>query len=420
MKRGYERTDVGIIPDDWKTEPLGKITTLMTNGFVGPAVRHYAKNDNGVLYIQGYNVKENSFNFHGVKYVTEEFHRAHMKSCLRSGDLLTIQTGEVGLTTIVSEALAGSNCHALIISRFDKKHTSPSYISYYLNSKPGHARLKLIETGTTMKHLNVGDMLQFNVPLPPTLSEQEAIAEGLSDADAFIEAVEQLIAKKRLLKQGAMQELLTGKRRLAGFSNKWEVKQFGELGTTFGGLTGKSKADFGHGAARYITFMNIIYNTVVDNQTFDLVNVKPTETQNNVVKGDLFFNGSSETPEEVGMCAVLLDDVDNVYVNSFCFGFRFRENVNVNGLYFAYYFRSQEGRELMKSLAQGAIRYNLSKTAFLKLIFPMPEYKEQTAIAEILSDMDAEITVLEEKLVKARQVKQGMMQELLTGRIRLV
>ena len=217
-----------------------------------------------------------------------------------------------------------------------------------------------------------------------------------------------------------MQDLLTGKRRLPGFSDKWEVKQFGKLGSTFGGLSGKSKVDFGHGSSRYITFMNIIYNTVIDCETFELVNVKLTETQNKVVKGDLFFNGSSETPDEVGMCSALLDDVENIYVNSFCFGFRFYENIEANNLYFAYFFRSREGRQLMKSLAQGAIRYNLSKSALLKLNFPIPEFKEQTAIAEILSDMDAEIAVLEEKLVKARQVKQGMMQELLTGKIRLV
>jgi type I restriction enzyme S subunit len=212
-KKGYKQTEVGEIPEDWGIEPLGKITTLMTNGFVGPVIRHYAKNDDGVLYIQGYNVEENSFNFHGIKYVTEEFHRAHMKSCLREGDLLTIQTGEVGLTTIVPPTLTGSNCHALIISRFDK-NTSSHYVSYYLNSKPGRARLRLIETGTTMKHLNVGDMLYFTVPLPPTLEEQTAIAEILSDMDAEIRAVEEKLSKARAVKAGMMSELLAGKVRL--------------------------------------------------------------------------------------------------------------------------------------------------------------------------------------------------------------
>ena len=120
------------------------------------------------------------------------------------------------------------------------------------------------------------------------------------------------------------------------------------------------------------------------------------------------------------MCACLTEDVQNVYLNSFCFGFRLREGANANGLYLAYFFRSGEGRELLKSLAQGATRYNLSKTSLLKVAFPLPLMSEQTAIAAILSDMDEEIAGLEAKLTKTRQVKQGMMQELLTGRIRLV
>ena len=98
----------------------------------------------------------------------------------------------------------------------------------------------------------------FRLPAPTSVGEQRAIAEALSDTDALIESLEQLLAKKRQIKQGAMQELLTGKRRLSGFSGEWEIKQLGQLGSTFGGLTGKTKSDFGCGAARYITFMNIM------------------------------------------------------------------------------------------------------------------------------------------------------------------
>jgi type I restriction enzyme S subunit len=161
-------------------------------------------------------------------------------------------------------------------------------------------------------------------------------------------------------------------------------------------------------------------NVVIDCGAFESVNVKPTETQNRAAKGDLFFNGSSETPDEVGMCAVLEDEVRNVFLNSFCFGFRLREGPGANGLYLAYYFRSLEGRELLKSLAQGATRYNLSKTSLLALSFPLPTLPEQGAITAVLSDIDVDISALEAKLAKARLLKQGMMQELLTGRIRLV
>ena len=112
------------------------------------------------------------------------------------------------------------------------------------------------------------------MPFPPTKSEQQAIAEALSDADALIQSLEQLIAKKHQVKQGTMQELLTGKTRLPGFSGQWEIKQLADLGTTFGGLTGKTKSDFGQGSARYITFMNVIIITITNTDIItNIVNV---------------------------------------------------------------------------------------------------------------------------------------------------
>jgi type I restriction enzyme S subunit len=120
------------------------------------------------------------------------------------------------------------------------------------------------------------------------------------------------------------------------------------------------------------------------------------------------------------MCAFVEADVSNVYLNSFCFGFRFHEDLSIHGRFLAYYLRSTVGREMMKSLAQGSTRYNLSKTALLKAVLALPSPAEQTAIATVLSDMDTEIGSLESKLAKAREIKQGMMQELLTGKIRLV
>lgn len=257
------------------------------------------------------------------------------------------------------------------------------------------------------------------ISLPPTLTEQRAIAEALSDADALIASLDALIAKKRDLKQAAMQQLLTGKTRLPGFKGEWKTISLGELGNAYGGLTGKSKADFGHGAAKYIQFMNVMSNVVIDVADLGTVDVDPVEHQNQVERGDLFFNGSSETPQEVGMCSLLNAEVEKVYLNSFCFGFRFGDKSIADGNFFAYFFRSDLGRRLLSSLAQGATRYNLSKRSLLALRFRCPSVSEQTAITGVLSDMDAELAALESKRNKARAIKQAMMQELLTGRIRL-
>lgn len=419
VKAGYKLTEVGVLPEDWGVCSLGAITSLLTNGFVGTATKAYVDGEEGVLYVQGYNVQENGFNFNGIKRVSKEFHLRNQKSCLQAEDLLTIQTGDVGVTAAVPPELAGANCHALVISRLHKSSSDPYYYSQYFNSERGRTAFKKIETGTTMKHLNCGDMKGLLLP-SPSRPEQRAIASALNDVDALLSGLDRLIAKKRDLKQAAMQQLLTGQTRLPGFEGGWEVKKLGDLGSTFGGLTGKSKADFGEGQGHYVTFMNVVTNVVIDCSTFERVKVSPTESQNRLMKGDLLFNGSSETPEEVAMCAVLLTDVPDLFLNSFCFGFRLFDGAEVDGLFLAYYLRNKEGRELMKSLAQGSTRYNLSKAALLKSSLSLPSTLEQTAIATVLSDMDAELAALEARRDKTRLLKRGMMQELLTGKTRLI
>ena len=293
----------------------------------------------------------------------------------------------------------------------------PEYLFYVLNRNPYFLRF---DDGVSQTHLLNHVFQKCQLPIPPTVAEQRAIAAALSDVDALLGAQDGLIAKKRDLKQALMQQLLTGQTRVPGFHGEWEVRCLGELGGTFGGLIGKTKDDFGKGTARYITFMNIMANVVIDCSTFEAVRIAPSESQNRARKGDLFFNGSSETPEEVAMCAVLQEDVWDVFLNSFSFGFRLRDDATANGLFLAYYLRGNEGRELMKSLAQGSTRYNLSKVALLRSPLRLPPLLEQTAIAGILSDVDAELGALERRREKTRAIKQAMMQELLTGRTRLV
>lgn len=208
IRPGYKQTEVGVIPEDWEIKTLGALTTLLTNGFVGRATDFYIESDDGVLYIQGYNVLENGFNLRGICRVSKQFHAAHQKSCLETGDLLTIQTGDIGVTTIVPPALAGANCHALVISRLRKEQSEPAFYCHYFNSDRGKTAFREIETGSTMKHLNVGHMV--DLPLPcPSLLEQRAIAEALNDVDELIGALDALIAKKRDLNEAVMQQLLS-------------------------------------------------------------------------------------------------------------------------------------------------------------------------------------------------------------------
>lgn len=158
--------------------------------------------------------------------------------------------------------------------------------------------------------------------IPPTIAEQTAISTALSNIDELIAQTEKLIVKKIAIKQGVMQELLKPK-------EGWSIKKLGDYGRTYGGITGKGKADFGKGTARYIPFMNIMSNSVIDINYLEKVNILAGEFQNKVQRGDLFFNGSSETPEELGLCSVLDSEVNNVFLNSFASAIVFIKMMNL-------------------------------------------------------------------------------------------
>ncbi|MEU5467614.1 restriction endonuclease subunit S [Kocuria salsicia] len=193
-----------------------------------------------------------------------------------------------------------------------------------------------------------------------------------------------------------------------------------EIGSTYGGLTGKSKADFGRGDARFVTFLEVINSTRLSGRALERVEVKKGERQNSVKCGDVLFNGSSETPQEVALSAVVDFDSNIVtFLNSFCFGFRLRPDAAVDPTYLAYFFRSSAGRSLVSSLAQGATRYNIAKTKFLDVELALPSFERQREIVEWLNDADDMVATLERLIAKKQAIKQGMMQQLLTGRTRL-
>ncbi len=144
----------------------------------------------------------------------------------------------------------------------------------------------------------------------------------------------------------------------------WQRVRLGDIGITISGLAGKTKQDFINGNAKYITFLNVLNNVIIDTSILENVKIYPNEKQNSFKKYDLFFNTSSETPKEVGMCAVLLDDIYQVFLNSFCFGFRIFDKA-VDGLFLSCLINSEIGRKAFENLAQGSTRYNLSKSGLI-------------------------------------------------------
>ncbi|WP_343732641.1 restriction endonuclease subunit S [Duganella sp.] len=336
------------------------------------------------------------------------------------GDLLVCEGGEVGRSAIWRGQLEECYYQKALHRLRAKRGYSHELMAAVLEQCARSGRLQDYVTQTSIAHLPKEKFVVLPIPKPSTEEEQRRISQVIGDSDGLIDSLEQILTKKRQIKQGAMQELLTGKRRLPEFSQPWTVVRLGQVGRTYGGLIGKGKADFGHGAAKYITFMNVMSNIRTSVEMVESVHIDPAESQNMVQSGDLLFNGSSETPEEVAMCSWVERCDKGVFLNSFCFGFRPFAADRISGLFMAYYFRGQPGRTAVSSLAQGATRYNIAKTALLQAPLCLPSLKEQKAIAEILSSMDTEIASLESRLTKARAVKLAITQALLTGRIRLV
>ena len=417
---GYKRTEMGVIPEDWECGRLGDLTTRVGSG-ITPSGGERVYVTEGRPFLRSQNVGWGVLDLADLAFITDEIHASFAASEIEEGDVLLNITGaSIGRSAVADSTVARGNVNQHVCEiRTDPKRLEPHFLNSYLLSVAGQKQIDSFQAGGNRQGLNYSQIRSFLIPRP-TLSEQRAIAEALSDVDGLLAALEALIAKKRAVKQAAMQQLLTGKSRLPGFSGKWETTSMGRIGSSYGGLSGKSKYDFGGGDARYVTFLSVLENVILDASHIDHVHVAPSESQNRVLKGDLLFNGTSETPGDLAMGAVMGEQIPNLYLNSFCFGFRIHDENKYDPLFLAYFFRGSVGRTIMNALAQGATRYNMSKGQFSALELFIPAYDEQRAIATVLSDMDAEIAALERRRDKTRAVKQSMMQQLLTGRVRLV
>lgn len=205
--------------------------------------------------------------------------------------------------------------------------------------------------------------------------------------------------------------------RFSNFYNEWQEKKLGDLGKTYTGLSGKTKNDFGFGDSHFITYMNVFKNNIAKFEMTEKVKISNNEKQNKVNYGDIFFTTSSEVPQEVGMTSIWLFKTNNVYLNSFCFGFRITIN-NVLPIFLARYLRSENIRKKITILAQGSTRFNLSKKEVMKLSINFPEINEQQKIGDFFSKLDRQIELEEKKLELLEQQKRGYMQKIFSQELR--
>ncbi|WP_223317736.1 restriction endonuclease subunit S [Leuconostoc mesenteroides] len=201
---------------------------------------------------------------------------------------------------------------------------------------------------------------------------------------------------------------MTPQIRFQGFTDDWEERKLGRIGETFTGLSGKTKEDFGHGDAKFVTYVNVFENPISNPNKTERVEID--EKQNQIKYGDVFFTTSSETPEEVGMSSVWLDNTENIYLNSFCFGYR--PTTELDSYYLAFMLRSPSIRKKFMFLAQGISRYNISKTKVMELEVPVPEIDEQKKVGSFFKTLDDTIALHQRKLDLLKEQKKGFLQKM--------
>jgi type I restriction enzyme S subunit len=324
-------------------------------------------------------------------------------------DILMTRTGNTGkVVTNVSGAFHNN----FFKIKYDEKVNKIFLVLFLTLNKTQDTIMRLAGT-STIPDLNHGDFYKIDIKLP-SLPEQTKIAAFLSAVDTKID---QLTQKKALLetyKKGAMQQIFSQQIRFkaedGGEYPEWEEKKLGEVGSSYNGLTGKTADDFGEGCP-YVQYKQIFDKAKIDISKFGYVSIGENDKQNMVQRGDVFFTVSSETPNEVGYASVLLDQVDNLYLNSFCFGFRPKIDRLIPE-FSQFLFRSLDFRRVVIKLAQGSTRYNISKIEFMKLVVKLPTIQEQTKIANFLSAIDRKIDLVSQQLDEAKAFKKGLLQQM--------
>ena len=381
---GYKQTEVGVIPEHWEVKPLqtlanierGKFTARPRNDpkYYGGEIPFIQTGDvtNSSCWITTYSQTLNS---EGLK----------VSKLFPQGTLFFTIAANIGDVAITRFATA---CPDSLVSITPARGIDKQWLAYELaKRKPLFENLA---SHNAQLNINLEKLRPYLLPVP-TLAEQEAIAVALSDADALIESLEQLLTKKRQIKKGAMQELLSGQKRLPGFDGKWHIKRMGDFAPLQRGF------DLPNSRLRKGAYPVVYSNGVMNYHSSYQVTGPGVVTGRSGTIGNVTFVEGNYWPHNTAL-----------WVTSF-------NDCNPKFIYFLY---AWVGLERFTS-GSGVPTLNRNDVHDFDLLIP-PTKDEQTAIATILSDMDTEIAALEARLSKARQLKQGMMQELLTGRIRLL
>jgi type I restriction enzyme S subunit len=388
---GYKRSEAGVIPEDWKSTAIATLvepTSPICYGVV--QVGQYT--DSGVPIVAIKYVKEIS---HAPLHRTaSSLEQPYSRSRVRGGDVLISIKGTIGRVGIVPTGFEGNISRELARLRINKGICA-EYVAHQLEAGTTQDRIMRSVVGTTRLEFSIAVLRQFELPIPPTEAEQRTISKVLNDVDRLLEGLSRLIAKKSDIKQAAMQQLLTGETRLPGFNGEWEEKALGEIATISKGVQLHSSETDPDGHIPH-------YNGGMQPSSFTTRFNTPANT--------------IAISEGGNSCGFVQFITEPFWCGGHCYAV-VPKSVDDGFLFHA--LKSQQSA--IMGLRVGSGLPNVQKTALglFKLKFPKDPI-EQTSIADVLSDMDTELSDLERRREKTRALKQAMMHELLTGKTRLV
>lgn len=413
-KPGYKRIDVGIIPVDWNTHRLGEIAEIIGGGTPSTSVKEYWDPPE----IEWVTAKDISSSQTAKIQRTEKrisklgLENSPSKLLPPLTTVIIARGATMGKCRMLSREMAmNQTCYGIVA----KEKITELYLYYQLSNL--YKQFRASAYGSVFGTIISSGLESMEIPLPP-IEEQIAIAETISDAVELIETLDKLIEKKKNIKQGAMQDLLTGKRRLSGFTGKWEVKNFEHVmdGFASGQTPYRAKPEYYKGNIPWITSGELNYNIITN--TMEKITPKAVHDTNLKIipKGTFLFAITGLEAEGTrGSCAITGIEATT---NQSCMALYPKKGLLTTDYLFHYYV--EFGKRLALAYCQGTKQqsYTGATAKLLPIILP-PTIEEQSAIAQVLSDMDAEIRELEKRRDKYLMIKKGMMQQLLTGSIRL-
>lgn len=434
MKSGYKMTEVGVIPEDWEVKNVSESCLIKARiGWQGLKKSEYMSSGDYLL-ITGTDFDNGQVNWKSCAYVSKARYEQDSNIKIRPQDILISKDGTIGKVAYLGMIpKAGTLNSGIFVIRANDRKIDQVFLSKIFMSFYFEEFLNRLVAGSTINHLYQKDFVKFCFPLPNS-EEQVAIAAALSDVDSLISALTKKIEKKKAIKQGLMQQLLTGKKRLPGYEKNrepvqtewgaipkdWKTLSIGKCCSIKAriGWQGLKKSEYLSSGEYVLVTGTDFLNGRIDWKSCVYVSKKRYEQDANIqiVKHDILITKDGT----IGKVA-FLDDVPCLgTLNSGIFVVR-SHSEELDQCYLSKIFESFIFDAFLESLVAGSTINHLYQKDFVHFNFPVPPtMSEQTAISNILSDCDSEIAALEEKRDKYKEIKQGMMQQLLTGKIRLI